>query len=121
MSAGETKRSIAELWDRFQKLENYITTEKILDSWGKKGRDGLSYDGRNHENDWNEFLSIRSELLERCRDVGLVNFVQCDTVMGIFVTDGDALLDRNDLKDLSAACAFWALELEQREKEASNG
>lgn len=68
MSTENPIPTIAELWDRFQKLGNYIETEKFLQSWGTKGSDGLSHDGRNHSSDEIELQSLRQQLLEKCQN-----------------------------------------------------
>lgn len=121
----EVKPTIAWLWDRFQKLGNYIETEKFLQSWGTKGSDGLSHDGRNHSSDEVELQSLRQQLLERCKEV---DDADRDTTKLWVCCDGDRLAIQTpgilefvgspkELRELGAACNFWAWELEQRQKE----
>ena len=102
--------TIAELWDRFVKLENYIETEKILQSWGTKGSDGLSHDGRNHTADEKEIKAIRTQLIERC------NPLFEDKIMP---DRPSKALWAEFHREMSAYHAFWAWELEQRQKEAT--
>lgn len=127
----EAKPTIASLWDRFQKLGNYIETEKFLQSWGTKGSDGLSHDGRNHSADEIELQYLRQQLLEQCKifrghfdklenriRFGITVF-QTETV-SMTTPEGHGMpLNANDLMELSAICAFWAWEIEQRGKEAA--
>jgi len=125
--------TIAELWNRFQKLGDYIETEKFLHSWGTKGSDGLSHDGRNHSADEIELQSLRQQLVER------LDLIKVDTpndrhaymLFGFTGANDEAIsfIPRNDhdeefkptadqCKELSAIFAFCAWELQQREKEA---
>ena len=127
----EVKPTIASLWDRFQKLGNYIETEKFLQSWGTKGSDGLSHDGRDHSVDEIELQSLYQQLLERCKifrghfdklenriRFGITVF-QTETV-SMTTPEGHGMpLNANDLMELSAICAFWAWEIDKRKKEAS--
>ena len=127
----KTPPTIASLWDRFQKLGNYIETEKFLQSWGTKGSDGLSHDGRDHSADEIELQSLRQQLLERCKifrghfdklenriRFGITVF-QTETV-SMTTPEGHGMpLNANDLMELSAICAFWAWEIDKRKKEAS--
>ena len=122
----EVKPTIAWLWDRFQKLGNYIETEKFLQSWGTKGSDGLSHDGRNHSSDEVELQSLRQQLVERCKKVQSEGLEIEYTTFGIdgFIIseesfEGVRIDNANSAREMSAAYAFWAWELEQREKEAS--
>lgn len=123
MADPTTLKSIAELWDRFSKLLNYIETEKVLESWGKLGSDGLSHDGRNHSNDEGEFEALRAELLERCRCQGISiyeaalggSWVQETSLGGTKRTNALAAREK------AAALNFMAWELEQQAKERSVG
>ena len=125
----EVKPTIAWLWDRFQKLGDYIETEKVLQSWGTKGSDGLSHDGRNHSFDEVELQSLRQQLLERCEKVK-DTFGNYDTFSAGHDAEGRPLIDvehrghdREDspatAREMGCAYLFWAWELEQMEKEAS--
>lgn len=60
----------------------------------------------------------RQQLLERCEEVGLVQFEEKYNSMRMSVLD-DAFLNANDLKEISSACAFWAWELEKRKSETN--
>ena len=124
-----TEKSIAELWDRFQKLGNYIETEKILKSWGTKGSDGLSHDGRNHSNDEQEIQSLRQQLLDRISDairddcaigsVARIRFVEEDDMdyierQMVEVETGNVwAAEAPKLRELGCAILFMAWELEQ--------
>jgi len=126
-------RSIAELWDRFDKLGNYIETERLLNSWGTKGSDGLSHDGRNHSADDAEIAAIRAQLIERCKEVhdsdgAAVEFSiyierieNGKTLIRAFTDEHSLFLTKESAMNMSAAYAFMAWELEQRAKEVGNG
>lgn len=109
--------TIAELWDRFQKLGNYIETEKFLQSWGTKGSDGLSHDGRNHSADEIELQALRQQLLERCRKDWGMFYTGDDEPWATSPKIKPMGLDAAKLKEIGSACNFMAWELEQREKE----
>ena len=128
----EVKPTIAWLWDRFQKLGNYIETEKFLQSWGTKGSDGLSHDGRNHSEDEIELQSLRQQLVERLDliTVGTPKKTRAYMLFGFTGANDEAIsfIPRNDhdgefmptieqCNELSAMFAFCGWELEQREKE----
>lgn len=127
----EAKPTITSLWDRFQKLGNYIETEKFLQSWGTKGSDGLSHDGRNHSADEIELQALRQQLLERCKIFcGHFDKLENRIRFGITVFQNETVsmttpeghgmpLNANDLMELSAICSFWAWEITQRGKEAA--
>ena len=127
----EVKPTIAWLWDRFQKLGNYIETEKFLQSWGTKGSDGLSHDGRNHSSDEGELQSLRQQLVERCASVSdregcYTEFViRGNTLKSVIYLPNNSRFsgsrkdDANSAREMGCAYLFWAWELEQREKEAS--
>ena len=124
-------KPISEVWDWFDKLGKYIETEKFLNSFGKKGSDGLSHDGRNHSDDDQQFQMLRSVLLERCKvfrghfdklenriRFGITVF-QTETVAATTPEGHGMPLNASDLRELSAIAAFWAWELDERKKEAS--
>ena len=129
----EVKPTIAWLWDCFQKLGAYIETEKFLQSWGTKGSDGLSHDGRNHSADEVELQSLRQQLVERLDliTVGTPKKTRAYMLFGFTGSNDEAIsfIPRNDhdeefkptieqCKELSAIFAFCGWELGQRAKEA---
>lgn len=115
----KTPPTIADLWDRFQKLGNYIETEKFLQSWGTKGSDGLSHDGRNHSADEIELNTLRQQLLERCEPWITWNR---DGSINARITFVPSNTDVATLRKCAAICEFaaWELEQRQREMEAQN-
>ena len=127
----EVKPTIAWLWDCFQKLGAYIETEKFLQSWGTKGSDGLSHDGRNHSADEVELQSLRQQLVERCASVSdregcYTEFViRGNTLKSVIYLPNNSRFsgsrkdDANSAREMGCAYLFWAWELEQREKEVS--
>ncbi len=122
----EKQRTIAELWDRFRAIKNRFGSDNdyprliTLSNWQNPAQGRI---------DWvTEIKSLRAELLERCkrvhenvndytdfeiRKIGANLYVYADNRRDFSRLDtaGTAL-------DMSAAYAFWAWELEQREKEA---
>ena len=121
MKEEKQQRSIAELWDRFQRLANYIETEKTLQSWGTKGSDGLSHDGRNHAKDESELQSLRTELLERCKEFWAIGDKWA--VLGLKAKWGlvSQSCNSSQLMEFGAASFFIAWEIEQRAIEAQKG
>lgn len=100
-----------EVWDWFDKLGKYIETEKFLNSFGKKGSDGLSHDGRNHSDDDEQFQMMRAVLLDRCADVS-------DQYRHWPPATIEKSIEHN--KYMAAVHLFWVWELEQRQKESPN-
>ena len=117
-----------EVWDWFDKLGKYIETEKYLNSFGKKGSDGLSHDGRNHLDDDQQFQMLRAVLLERCEKVkdtygNYDSFSLAKDAEGRWIIDiehrgQDREDDAETARNMAAAYLFMAWELEQRGKEA---
>jgi hypothetical protein len=124
-----------EVWERFKAIHNYVETEKILGSFGKKGSDGLSHDGRDHGNDETETAMLREVLLERCKSVsdesGMASTAYFAETMEddysfsekemVCVNASDWCGQSAQLRNVAAACLFWAWELEQRQKTAAGG
>lgn len=112
-----TPPTIAELWNRFQKLGDYIETEKFLHSWGTKGSDGLSHDGRNHSADEIELQSLRQQLVERCKP-----WISWNTDGSHYIEPRVVLYNAtpNELRKVATVYEFaaWEIEQRQREKEA---
>ena len=109
--------TIAELWGR---LEDDLETASVF---SEDVKERLGY---------NESIKyLRQQLVERCKifrghfdklenriRFGITVF-QTETV-SMTTPEGHGMpLNANDLMELSAICAFWAWEIEQREKEAS--
>lgn len=118
--ATEVKPTIAWLWDCFQKLGAYIETEKFLQSWGTKGSDGLSHDGRNHSSDEVELQALRQQLLERCKILYGMQPIWSGEYWFVNPPRTAALgLKSHELKNMGSALLFMDWELEQRKKEAS--
>jgi len=107
----EDKRSIAELWNDFQKAipgalfvcEFEGSANKVID----------------------EVEALRATLLERCKRIlvwdGSISFGLTKDGATMRMSNGVNILTVENLLDISAAAAFWAYELEQRAKESKGG
>ena len=114
--------TIAELWGEFQRLHArflrlYAGTmpDNVHPDAYMRGKDDLKH----------KVQSLRQQLLERCKEV---NDADRDTTKLWVCCDGDRLAIQTpgilefvgspkELRELGAACNFWAWEHEQREKE----
>lgn len=139
---GEDTRSIAELWQEFE----YILSHMPIELKARMEEIGLSKFGNQIFvlSIVNGYPRLRAELLERCKKVygidmaglgyvGYTEFWISESSGGLrlgtrighegkWIKEHDSRVfhSRETALDTNAAYAFWAWELEQREKEASN-
>ena len=114
--------TIAELWGELQKEEKFLTAYTDLSKndgwWIQPTMDSLS-----------RFQSLRQQLVEWCKEVDDADrdttklWVCCNGDRVAIQTPGilEFVGSPRELRELGAACEFWAWELEQREKEIGNG
>jgi len=107
----EQQPTIAELWQEFQKLFKVGKRNPLY--WSKV---------------WDK-TNLRAQLLERCKRVpdqdGDITTLYLTCHLDRLATEPCGILERVDnietAREISAAYAFWAWELEQRAKEVGNG
>ena len=113
----ETQPSIAELWGQF-----YPYAAGILSFWGTVS---------DAHPDKARAEALRTQLIERCKRVDesggyYTLFTLDEFVIAVHCKPNGAPKHRREdssetAREMSAAYAFWAWELEQRQKEVSNG
>ncbi len=131
MSKQNTQPTIAELWREFQKIEvkHRFALNRADFEWKDARKNWLA----SAENWRIERQALRSQLIERCANVkdskGYFSLFEinrgkietqlvdeCENLVRIWRID-----TAETAREMSAAYAFWAWELEQRQKEARNG
>lgn len=117
MENNPTTPTIAELWREFEKIKNHRYDAQKLDDPGFRK---MAQDANGG------FESLRAQLIERCKRVpdqdGDLTTLRLVCNRDRIATEPCGILHRVDnsktAREMSAAYAFWAWELEQREKEA---
>ena len=110
--------TIAELWGRLQfKAAQERDRESGAAIYPDKADNWRAFAQKARD----EYAPIRQQLVERCGSTTLQNgwmaFCFAGKNVGITST-GTLYANHIELTELSSICAFWAWELEQREKES---
>ncbi len=124
MESNPTSPTIAELWREFQKTLKHKPAMYISHA-AHKGMEVTRY-AKHIAEAATKYAALRAQLIERCKRVpdqdGDLTTLRLVCNRDRIATEPCGILHRVDnsktAREMSAAYAFWAWELEQREKEA---